>query len=86
MNLRILKKLGTKIIKIENLEENIQVDLSKVNLSVEDIGKLEEFTLNFFPNHGSWTSSAYNKSESSIYCHLRDENWLAKKRRSKKQE
>ena len=45
-----------------------------------DITKmLEEATKDFFPEDGSWKSSCFKKSEDSWLCHLRDNNWLAKK-------
>lgn len=74
--LKKIRKIHNKRIKIENrIEEN----LKQVKLTQEETCILEEITKKFFPNHGSWTSNAYDKSEDSIYCHLRDNYWLAKK-------
>lgn len=79
MNLGILKKIKEKLNEKEELEEKIEIDLSKVYLNATEIGKLEEITSKFFPNHGEWSSWAYRKEEDSLYCHLRDDYWLAKK-------
>lgn len=79
MNLVILKKIKSKFNKKEELQEKIEIDLSNVYLTGEETKKLEQATKKFFPETGSWNSWAYLKEEDSLYCHLRDEFWLAKK-------
>lgn len=51
----------------------------KDTLGTNLIEILENTTINFFPKDGRWKSSAYRKSEDSLICHLRDNEWLAKR-------
>jgi len=76
ITIKKIRKIHNKKVKIE---KRIETRLSEISLSDEEIKKLEEVTKKFFPNHGGWSHWAYRKEEDSLYCHLRDEYWLAKK-------
>ena len=66
------------ILKSDDINK-YEIDLSNVIIDDKTMSKLDRYSNTFFPESGRWSSSCFRKDYDSFPCHLRDDEWLAKR-------
>lgn len=77
INIYKAKKRMEEQCKLSQDKNNIIDNTSKRIKNLSTIERIEESSRKMFPKTGSWSSSEFRESPTSLIQHLRDNNWLA---------